>query len=69
VELGGQLALDGTVPPDPNEDVVGYEFDSDHGRLRVTGTTKWSTAYVECVTADGSFVTVRAVERVRAHQA
>lgn len=33
---------------DPNRDLLGFEFDSDHGRLIVTGTPRWSTEWVLC---------------------
>lgn len=60
-----QLALDGAVA-DPNADLVGLEFDSENGRLRVTGTAAWgSTAWMLCESLDGRFLTARATERLR----
>lgn len=36
------------MPDDPNEDLLGYEFDTELGRVRVTHTSPYNAAYVVC---------------------
>lgn len=56
-------------PVDPNADLIGFEFDAERGRLRVTGTVKrWgSTEYVYCDPVAGSreHLTVRQAKLLR----
>jgi hypothetical protein len=36
------------MPDDPNIRFIGYEFDSDSGRLRVKGTSPFLDGYMVC---------------------
>ena len=47
-----------------NDDLIGFEFQTDNGPGRVTGSTSWDDNYVVVVLADGS-VTCRVAAQVR----
>ncbi len=60
------------VDEDPNADLIGYEMDTDLGRMRVIGTNAASgTPYVDVETIDNPLVirmSVKPAGLVRAHK-
>jgi hypothetical protein len=39
---------------DPNGDLIGYEFRTEYGPVRVTGSCSWNPAYIEVAYVDGT---------------
>lgn len=60
----GGMMRDVAIPepdPDPNEDLVGFEF----AGIRVTGTASWNPAYVTVETPSGPSCRAAALVRAR----